>query len=353
MLTAENQLSHWIVRISYYVLVLGITLAAAYTISVLIVPIVLGFLLSYMLQPIVNRLERMGISRHLGSMLVLGLLLGTIGLALRVSYPKLSRQFTDFKSHDHLYLTMLESKAQALASSLSDHLPKDLVEESYASAQNHLIQEVKRYKTLLPEMLSHFLSALIMMLFAPVVAFFFLAEGSQIKKFLVSLVPNRYFEMSLMILHRIDLQLGSYLRGQLLDCLAIGVLAAIGLSILNVKYALFIGAFAGLANVIPYVGPVAGAIPGMLVLMISPNATFPWWSVAVMFVIIKAIDDVFIYPSTVGKSLHLHPLLVILGILAGEHFGGVLGMLIVIPLMGIIKAVVEVLHNTLRSYRII
>jgi len=156
-----------------------------------------------------------------------------------------------------------------------------------------------------------------------------------------------------MMMHQIGVQLGGYLRGQAMDCLINGALYVLGLSLLGVKGAVLIGIFAGLMNAVPYVGPIVGAIPGMISLMMDPTASMPWWSVAVLFAAVHLVDNAVIYPMTVGKSLNLPPFAVILGILFGGTIAGIPGMFLTVPLLGIIKQTFTILHSSLKSYRII
>jgi predicted PurR-regulated permease PerM len=118
-----------------------------------------------------------------------------------------------------------------------------------------------------------------------------------------------------------------------------------------VPYFVFIGIFAGLANLIPFVGPLAGAAVAMTVTVLEQGDIARAGYVLGAFALLKLIDDFVVQPLAVGKNVHLHPMVVALGIVIGGHLFGVLGMLIVIPLIGFLKVVLEESIDTYRNYR--
>jgi putative permease len=185
----------------------------------------------------------------------------------------------------------------------------------------------------------------------PFIVFFLLKDGREIKKRFISIVPNRYFEFSLDLVYKMDVQLGNYLRSQFTDAVAFGVLSTIVLWILGVKYFIFIGPFAGLANLIPYVGPVAGALPAVAVSLFATGDVTKAVQVVVAFIGLKLLDDVLIQPLLVAKGVNLHPLLVLIAIIVGGELFGILGMLLAVPTTGFVKVVLQESIVTLKKYR--
>ena len=130
--------------------------------------------------------------------------------------------------------------------------------------------------------------------------------------------------------------LSRFIRGALLDSLFVAILSSIGLSIMGLEAAVFIGVFAGLANVIPYFGPVLGMIPAFLMGLCTGGF---WHGVlaVVILLVVQQIDSNFIYPKVVGSSTGLKPLVVLLAVSVFGYFGGIVGMLLAVPLAGIIQ----------------
>jgi len=134
----------------------------------------------------------------------------------------------------------------------------------------------------------------------------------------------------------IDNVISKFIRGQLLDGLIVGLLSSVGLIIIGMDFAFLIGFTAGMANIIPYIGPVVGCIPAIIVGLLSPNPIIALWAV-VVFIVVQQIDGMIISPKIVGDSTGLHPVFVIMAIAIGGSLGGILGMFLSVPILGVIK----------------
>ncbi len=159
------------------------------------------------------------------------------------------------------------------------------------------------------------------------------------RKFLHLTLPQKRHAVLTEALSEINTVFSKFIRGALLDALIIAILASIGLSIMGLEGSVFIGIFAGIANVIPYFGPVIGMIPAFLMGLCTDG----FWSGAlavIILLVIQQIDCNFIYPKIVGTSTGLHPLMVLLAVSVFGYFGGILGMLLAVPIAGIIQVFV-------------
>ena len=130
--------------------------------------------------------------------------------------------------------------------------------------------------------------------------------------------------------------LSSFIRGVLIDSVCVAVLSSIGLSIIGLKFAVFIGIFAGVANVIPYFGPVLGMVPAFLIGTFTDNLLTGVLSL-ITLIIVQQIDANIIYPRVVGSSTGLKPLFVLLAVSVAGYYGGILGMLLAVPIAGILQ----------------
>jgi predicted PurR-regulated permease PerM len=172
----------------------------------------------------------------------------------------------------------------------------------------------------------------------PVVSIYMLAESATIKRFFARMVPAPRREQAMDILSDIDSVIGGFVRGQLIVAGVVAAMAIFALLVLHVPYALLIGAWAGIADVIPYVGPFAGGIPAVLIALFAngwPNAVL----VLVAFTIINQIEAHLLGPRIVSNTVQLTPLAVIFALLIGAHVLGFLGLLIAVPVAGIIHII--------------
>ncbi|HNU81001.1 MAG TPA: AI-2E family transporter, partial [Bacillota bacterium] len=127
-----------------------------------------------------------------------------------------------------------------------------------------------------------------------------------------------------------------FIRGQLLAALIVGILSSIGLSIIRLDFAILIGMTAGIANIIPYFGPILGSVPAVIVGLLSGNPVKALLAIIVL-VAVQQIDGTLISPRIVGSSVGLHPVFVMLSMIIGGSYLGLLGMLIAVPIAAIIK----------------
>lgn len=310
--------------------------------------IVISALLAYILDPLVTTLELRGMTRTLATVVPL-LLIGLVLLAAAyLLVPVLVDQVQSLQSgsileHTSLAISRLETIIRIKLGFLGLQ-EINLVEK---------IQEAKRYLggRIADFLIQDAVSLVVEAVFIPFIMFFLLKDGRKMKKDFLRLIPNRYFEFVLYLLYKMDLQLGNYLRGQFVDAVVFGVLSTIALWLLNIKYFLFIGAFAGLANLIPFIGPIAGVLPAVVVAVLDTGDVVRGGYVIFAFVVLKLIDDMIVQPLVVGKSVNLHPMLVAVAILVGGHVFGILGMLLAVPCAGFLKVVFGESIVTFRKYR--
>lgn len=152
----------------------------------------------------------------------------------------------------------------------------------------------------------------------------------------VSLLIPKHTERLNTTLHEVNGILSKFLRGILLDAICVAVLSSIGLSIMGLEFSVVIGVFAGIANVIPYFGPILGMIPAFLVGAFTNGIWTGVLAIVVLF-IVQQIDSNLIYPRIVGSSTGLKPLFVLLAVSVGGYYGGILGMIIAVPIASILQ----------------
>ena len=211
--------------------------------------------------------------------------------------------------------------------------------------------------------IAKFVDALSNWIVLPFVFLFLLIDDGQIKRFLINLMPNRYFEMSLTIFDNVDTAIGNYLRGTLLQSSLVGLSFIVGLTIVGFQFqaAALIGILAGLANAIPFLGPILGLGIGLLYAMIvegiNPLIPFisidPFIGVILVTLAVQVLDNTVFQPMVLGKAVDLHPLVVVIGVTGGSIILGFAGMLFAIPAIVVFKVVMSTIYRQLKLYYII
>jgi predicted PurR-regulated permease PerM len=168
------------------------------------------------------------------------------------------------------------------------------------------------------------------------------------------LVPNSYFELCLNVLHQINGQIGGYIRGQILATSVVAALAVSALYIIGLKYAFPIGLLAGIANMIPFLGPLIGIIAASIVALATGGefAMALVGKVIIIFLVIQLIDNIAIQPTVVAKSVEMHPLMILFVVMVGSQLMGIVGMLVAVPLTGIIKVSAQTIYAGIRGYKL-
>ena len=199
---------------------------------------------------------------------------------------------------------------------------------------------------------------------APLIFLFLGFDNGQIRRFFVSLVPNRYFELSLTVLDRLDNAIGRYLRGTLMECFLVGLTLTLGLILLGIPFgvAVAIGVVSGLLNAIPFLGAVIALVIGVGYALIAENVRplIPGLNpsdlalyVVILVVLVHILDDVVFQPFVLGSAVNVHPLVVVIAIIGGSLIMGLWGMLFAIPTVVVMKTAVATLFKELKDYRII
>ena len=199
---------------------------------------------------------------------------------------------------------------------------------------------------------------------APLIFVFLGFDNGQIRRFFIGLVPNRYFELSLTVLDRLEDAIGKYLRGTLMECFLVGLTLTLGLILLGIPagIAVAIGVVSGLLNAIPFLGTLIALVIGVgyaliaenirpLIPGLNPNDLV--WYVLILVVITHVLDDVVFQPFVLGSAANVHPLVVVVAIIAGSLIMGLWGMLFAIPTVVVVKTAVATFFKELKDYRII
>jgi predicted PurR-regulated permease PerM len=336
------------------ILVAVLLIATSVTIIVLlrdlITPVVVSVFSAYLLAPLVDTVENRGLSRTWAVIVVFLFIFMLLGLAITFLWPKMLEEL------QNLIAGLQANNPEQLIEGIKKSLKASFPGMAKTSLIDKLVEAGVKYAEAFinrtTEGFIGFFSAIGEIIIIPFLTFFILKDSRSLKKNIVQRIPNRYFEMTLSLIHKATLQLGRFIRGQVLDATIVGVMAMIALSLLDLRYALLIGALAGMANVIPFLGPLVGGVPAVLVAIVDKGSIAAALPVVAAFAVVKLIDDVIVQPLVVSKSVQLHPATVIISIFAGGHIAGVLGMIMAVPMVSMIKVTIGILYWGFTKYHI-
>ena len=309
---------------------------------------VISGLLAYLLDPFATWLESYGASRTLATVSIFAILSIFIGASFFFLFPIALQQFGMLQTGQMVeQATDVIEDLETWLASVSGLLGIENL-DLVSTLKTNLTSKLNASIGYVPGMLSLVGDLVII----PFLLFFFIKDARSMKKGFIDVVPNRYFEFSLNVLQKMDAQLGNYLRGQFSVALLVGSLATFALWLLDVDFFMVIGPVAGLANMIPYVGPAAGALLAIIASVFTTGEFQTIPGIVIAFAAIQLIDNSLLSPIVLARNVELHPMMILLAIVVGGKLFGVVGLLLAVPFTAIVKVIiVETLVN-LRRYHI-
>jgi len=329
-----------------FFLVLGILILWFFYIErAILTPFILAAIFAYIVNPLVSFLsDKTKLPRTLSIILIFiviiaVLLFGSIALSKRV----LDESFQLQK-----FVQTLIKTANFQVGNLPDWA-RPAVEDALSSLNESKL--IALSFSLFPRALSSVISFVIF-LFA---GFFFLKEGRSVVDKLLNFVPNDYKIEIEILLRKLNSVFGGYLRGQLFLVFFVSSVLFITLSFLGIKFALVLAVFSGFAEIIPVVGPIVAGAVASSVAYIAQSSNFNITPIHLVILIIiiyfslRQIEDYVVAPYVMGKITKLHPLIIFFAVLAGGHIAGILGLILAVPVAGMIRILLEFCVNKIND----
>ncbi len=302
----------------------------------------LAFVGFFLLKPFVDFIERQGVSRFLSTLFpFLFFSLFFFGLSL-VVFPTLGTQIDSLKAELPKYVEGTQKMLQNWEAGFLTFLPVETRQKIGFELSQKIQAMAESAFTDLPMILSNSLTVIFL---APFLCFFMLLDGKEFYKKMISSVPNAYFELSMYLQHQIMEQMGSFIRARLLESALVGIVIWIGLGVIQFPYALVLAVFAALLNLIPYLGPLIGIVPGVLIALVNQEPNTVTTYIVFVYLLAQILDAVIIVPMLVARIVNLHPVTVVLVVMMGSQLMGILGMIISIPLASAIKIIYSSIYQ--------
>ncbi|MCG2767761.1 MAG: AI-2E family transporter [Anaerolineae bacterium] len=355
-LARRRRSRHWLVATAIFVLAVVVYIAWAS-----LVPFIVGIVIAYLFLPLVGFAEQRSprwlqqkrLARPLSIVIVYLLMLGLAAGVVSVFVPLVSEQAAVMKLRAPVYYEQVRKLFFQVFDLYQRVVPEDWqvrMAQSFQQALANIDKTVQAAVTRVFTIVTQTIGVILGLLVVPFWMFYVLNDTAHLTQQFFSLIPPRYRRDVYNVQRIMDDVLGSYIRGQLLLCFFIGAFSVIGLLFLGVDFALLLGTIAGVFEVVPYVGPIIGAIPAVVVaFMQSPILGF--W-VMVLFIGIQQVENLLLVPRITGGSVRLSPALVMLVLVVGSGIGGIWGMLVAIPVTAVCRDVFRYLYMRLSDQEV-
>ncbi|KGX93532.1 hypothetical protein N781_10895 [Pontibacillus halophilus JSM 076056 = DSM 19796] len=299
----------------------------------LLVPFVVAMFIAYLLHPTIERLHEMHVPRWAAITIIYLLFFGGVGYAVYMMYPIFLRQLSElveqipsFVDTYREYILKAYERTAFLPEKVHDRMD-ELLQSIEARGEQLLVGLGTR--------LTGMLDVIIFLAVIPVLVFYMLKDFTLMKKTLFRLTPAKYRKEGKEVLQEVDDSLGHYIRGQLLVCLFVGGISIVLLWFIGMRYPLVLGGIMGVTNIIPYFGPILGAIPALVIAFTVSTRMVVF--VLIVVLAVQLIESNLLSPYIVGRSLHMHPILIIFALLIGGEIAGIVGMIIAVPALTILR----------------
>ncbi|MHC0038778.1 AI-2E family transporter [Pseudoneobacillus sp. C159] len=355
---SKSKTQFWLIQILLIVTIIYVSTKISFMFapvgvffSTVFFPLLITGFLFFLLNPLVNFLARKKIPRIVAILIIYIGFAGLITLAVVSLVPAVSKQASDLANN----LPVIAREA----TDIFHNVVKSSEFKAFRDEQTEIIQSVQQrligYANTLPNKLTNGIMGIfgmitniaIILVTVPLLLFYLFKDGHKFPRAVANFIPTGYRDEGLRILKETGETLSAYIQGQVMVALAVGTLAFIGFLIIDLKYALTLALIIAFTNIIPYVGPIIGGAPALLVGFFES----PMKGILVIVVILVAqqIEGNFLSPMILGKSLDTHPATIIIILLVAGNLAGVLGMILAVPTYAVAKVIVLNLVKFLRA----
>lgn len=312
-----------------------------YYIRSLLIPFAIAALMAYIIFPLVRSLESRGVQRSRAIFTVYGALILLLGIILFLFVPAMFDEVKDFAEIFPVYAETWEDSREYFNHLLNRiSLPLDVRQillETIKNIRKEILQGMRGFAgaavgaiALLPSFI-----------LAPFLAYYMVKDFSRIKKAFLGILPPNYRNDMLILVREGDIIFSQFLRGRLLISMIVGFLTGVGAALINMPFAVLIGLFTAIADLIPFFGPILAAIP-----VVGLALTISYWKGMLMlgiFLFVQQIEASYLTPCLLGDRVGLNPLATIFVLLVGGYVAGPLGLIFAVPVAGLLRVVLHYL----------
>ncbi|WP_217594822.1 AI-2E family transporter [Cohnella sp. GbtcB17] len=299
-------------------------------------PFLIAMIIAYVLNPIVAMLHHRRMPRTAAVLLIYAVFVCSSVVVLVNVTPMFAAQVRELNEH----MPELTMRAQSLVDNFNknDSLP-DTVRSGINRAVFGLEKQISVRISDFLNNIGAVVNVIFLLMIVPFLVFYILKDMDVFERAVLKYLPRARRQGTIRLFKEIDMALGSYIRGQFIVSLCIGLAAYIGYLIIGMPYPLLMAAFVALFDIIPYLGPFLGALPALVM------ASTISWKMALFVVIVntlcQTLESNVISPQVVGRSMKMHPLTIIFVLLIGGELAGVVGLLLAVPFYAALRVVVQ------------
>ena len=324
----------YLARKVFFLFILILIALLAYSLPRIALPFGIAYIMALVFRPFKIALNSMSFSRKILAIMAI------LVLAFIVFYPLVYGVHTIANEASKLefYLPKLENYLRVKYEVLRSQVYTSLNYEIKGNPVDEFIEYGKSFtKNFILQIPSFFTSFFEWIFIIPIFLFFIIKDGKAIRYTFMKMVPNPWVEKTYYLYYQFNTKFGDYIFAKFIEATIVGVIITLGLWIIGYPFAFLLGIVAGVSNIVPYIGPIIGFLPALVVGLVDQNPDTTLGAMAILYIVANMVDLALVFPLLVSKIVNLHPMMVIASVIIGSQFAGVVGMIISIPIAAFIK----------------
>ena len=324
----------------FRVVLVALVLFLLFYLRQIIFIVFIAVIAALIMNPAVGKMKEKKIPRVIGASILFSAVLAVIGLFFYIIVPPLAKEMSQLAAQFPIYMSSMNIDYSTISEQQIDGRLAGPIQEVLIEASKFLKNTTTAIFSGIFELLGGLLSAILI----AVISFYLVIEKKGVEKFVKAVIPYDFQPRTLRIIKKIEVKLGKWFIGQLFLGFAVGLVTFIGLSLLGVPYAMVLAIIAGAMELIPYLGPTLAGIPAVIIAFtVSP---FLALLTLILYFLIQEIENYILVPKVMQKSVGLHPVIIIIAILVGYQFAGIIGVILSVPVATIASIILEDLYGS-------
>ncbi|MDR9852533.1 AI-2E family transporter [Paenibacillus sp. VCA1] len=312
-----------------------------------ILPIILTGIVYYLLNPIVDFLERHRVGRLQSILLLYMLIIGVVAVLLTLVIPVIREQIMDLVTNFPAYSEMIRVQFEHLmGSKLINQFQESInfdPQEMIRTVSEKASTFLNKTWTGIGGFVGNVIEVVLAIVTVPFILFYLLKDGKKLPGFILGFVPTKLRGETNRVMKEMNHQISSYIRGQIIVSFCIGALLFIGYIIIGLKYSLILAVIAAFTSVVPYLGPAIAITPALIVAAVTSPIML--LKMIIVWTVVQLIEGKFISPQVMGKTLKIHPITIIFVILTSGNLFGIVGVLLAVPGYAVLKVIVSHIYQ--------
>lgn len=339
-----------ILRLTLIGLAALVTIYILYLFYDIVIILALSVLFALVFDPLVTFFERKKIKRVYTTICIFAVIIVAFYFIYSIYFPYFVNQIDSLT--DSLKKESIHQRILTMEKEIRKFFPfvqrGEVVQKAESYIGSIILDSFEKASTLL----SNVFSVMAIVVIVPFITFYLLRDSRIILKGMLNVIPNKYFEMSYWVAKKVSEELGKFVRAWIFDATFVGTICGLGFYFLGLDNSFSLGIIAGFGHLVPYLGPFIGGVAALIISLIQYGDFSQAPAIIILILTVYTIDNGFFQPYVFSKSLNIHPIIIILLIVAGSQIGGILGMLLAVPVATVVRTATREIYFAIKNYKI-